>query len=211
MILVTANIGGFDEPCEHRVNIPIHTYTEKNLPHPLPNLNNRLKGKYVKILTHRFLWSDSYLWVDGSVQINKPDFVKFMAAKLKGYDVAIPLHPERSNVYEELTYMREKIAIGKEYLVARYGNEPLKAEDYYYRKNKMPETFPLFACRVFARANNLGVNIAFSEWWMGCLEYSNFDQTMFSFIAWRHKLRINAFPYAELDEFLTVSKHRLIS
>jgi len=211
MILVTANIGGFDEPCDHKVNIGIHMYTENNLPHPLPNLNNRLKGKYIKILTHRFLYADSYLWVDGSVQINNPDFAKFMADKLKGYDVAIPLHPERDNVYAELNYMREKIAIGKEYLVARYGKEPLKAEDYYYRKSKMPESYPLFACRVFARVNSPEVNSVFNEWWMGCLEYSNFDQTMFSFIAWKYKLRINTFPYTDLDEFLVVSKHKLIS
>jgi len=211
MILLTADIGGFDEQANHRVNIDTHYYTERNLPHPLPNLNNRLKGKYIKILSHRFLWAPSYLWVDGSVEISNPDFVKFMGDKLRGYDVALPLHPERTNVYEELTYMREKIALGKEYLVARYGKEPLKAEDYYYRKSKMPESYPLYACRVFARNNNPVVNAAFSEWWMGVLEYSNFDQTMFSFIAWKHKLKVNAFPYSDLDRFLTVSKHKIIS
>jgi hypothetical protein len=211
MILVTANIGDFDEPVIHNAGIDTHYYTERNLPHPLPNLNNRMKGKYVKILTHRFLWAPSYLWVDGSIQVNEPGFVKFMADKLKGYDVVMPLHPERTNVYDELTYMREKIAVGKEYLVARYGKEPLKAEDYYYRKSKMPEDYPLFACRVFARVNTAGVNMVFNEWWMGCLEYSNFDQTMFSFVAWKYKLRVNAFPYSELEEFLTVSKHKVVS
>jgi hypothetical protein len=207
MILLTANIGDFDEPVTHNIDLKTICYTENNLPHPLPNLNDRLKGKYVKILSHR-VHNDDVLWVDGSVQIDNPKFKEFINDHLSGYDVTIPVHPERANVYDEITYIREKMAEGKEYLISRYAKEPMKAEDYYYRKQKMPESYPLYACRVFARQNNPRVNQIFNEWWMGCLEYSNFDQTMFSFVAWKYGLRINPIEYSELNEFVTFFKHK---
>ena len=56
--LLTANIGGIDkvvEPTKQNIPFDYFCYTENNLPFPLPNLSNRMKGKYLKMLTHRFL------------------------------------------------------------------------------------------------------------------------------------------------------------
>ena len=211
--IVSANINDFDE---HQFNLPngckcdMHWYTEKNLPFPLVNLNSRLQGKYIKINTHRFLKNyDAYIWIDGSVEIKDKRFISQIIKKLEGEDVAISIHPERRNVYEEIEYILARIEEGKEYLVSRYANEPLAEELVFYKNNHLPVEYPLYVCRFFARWNNKRVNRIFDDWWNGCLEYSNFDQTMFSYISWKHGLKIGELDYNEIiNNFVSVHKHK---
>lgn len=210
-MIITANIGGFDEerPCE--TSTPFKIYTEENLPFPLPNLNNRLRGKYIKIQTHRFLEFDRMIWTDGSVQVVSKRFAPFIYGLLReqNADVALPFHPDRSNVYDELNYILDGIKAGKDYVKDRYENEPLSEELAFYTSRGLPHDFPLYACRLFARVNTAKVNEAFNDWWMGCLEYSNFDQSYFSYIAWRHRLKIVTFDYSWIiDKYIKVHRHK---
>lgn len=204
-MILSANIGNFDTIQEPPYGVKFHCYTEKDLPFPLPNLDNRLKGKYIKIQTHRFRLDDYWIWVDGSVQIVSDRFTKFMRTQLEGHDVAIPLHPDRANVFEEIKYILENM--GKDYLKSRYENEPLAEELAFYLQQGLPTDFPLYACRAFARVNSPKVNAAFNDWWMGCLEYSNFDQTYFSYIAWKHGLKIASFPYNDILRYVKINRH----
>jgi hypothetical protein len=141
------------------------------------------------------------------VEVISKRLSSFFNEKLEGADVVIPLHPDRSNVYEEMNYILESIKAGKEYVKERYEKEPIAEEMAMYRLQGLPETFPLFACRTFARVNSEKVNAAFNDWWMGCLEYSNFDQTYFSYVAWRHKLKIVSFPYSEILSCVRINRH----
>lgn len=206
-MILSANIGNFDTITDPPIGVRFQCYTEQNLPFPLPNLDNRLKGKYIKIQTHRFRDDPYWIWVDGSVQIDSERFTRFMRTQLEGHDVVIPLHPDRTNVFEEINYILDNISVGKEYLKSRYENEPLTEEMEFYAKSGMPRKFPLYACRVFARVNSAKVNAAFNDWWMGCLEYSNFDQTYFSYIAWKHNLKIATFPYEEILKYVKINRH----
>lgn len=206
--LITANIGNFDP-----VTIPVkqlgaqvdyYCYTENNLPSPLPHLNNRLKGKYIKMMTHRFLPDyDYYVWADSNAYIHSDFFALDMVEK--GWDVSICKHHERKDVYEEIDYILENMNSGSEYLLKRYKDEPWYEEYEFYLQSGMPD-IPLYACKFFARRNVPRVNKAFEEWWMKTLEYSNFDQTMFSWITWRFGLSVR-----ELDYNSMVSKHLKIS
>lgn len=181
--ILTASIGGIDEikgiprqtiPTEYR------PYFDNNLPFPLPNLNNRLKSKYVKIQSHRFLDSHIFIWVDGRVEITADVFTEEIVKHLGDNDVAIFRHPERETAYNEIDFMIDKITEGNNYLLSRYGNQALEEErDFYF--NYLSARSPLYACTVFARKNNPQTNEAFNEWWRRCIEFSYFDQTMFSY------------------------------
>lgn len=197
-MILTANIGHFDVDHEHQV--PVYVYHDSNLPFPLPNLNNRLRGKYVKIMTHRFSASERFIWLDGSVKVTSKRFQKAMYLLMdeSGADVVICRHPDRLNVYDEISYILSAIKDGKPYLKERYENEPLAEELAFYLQQGLPKDFPLYACRLFCRANTPKVNAAFDDWWLGCLEYSNFDQTYFSYICWRHGLRVKAVEYSDI-------------
>lgn len=210
--LICANIGSFDPvfPIKHQLyDYDLFYYTENNLPFPLPNLNSRLKSKYVKIQTHRFLPDyNIYIWIDGSVEIISERFVSRMVELIKESDMAITVHPERSNVYQEINYILDNIDAGKEYLIKRYANEPLAEEAIFYKNKHLPEDHPLYITRLFARWNHERVNRCFDDWWNGCIEFANFDQSMFSYVSWKHGLKIAEFDYlATVDNLIKVHKH----
>ncbi len=209
--VLTANIGGIDEVKEiPQQSVPFENfvYTEDNLPFPLHNLDNRLKGKYCKINTHRFLDHDIFIWRDGRVEITSPDFVKMMVEKLQGNDVTISYHPFRGNPYEELTWIQEMMSKGNEYLLSRYASEPFDEELAFYKKEGLPFNTPLYQCGIFARWNNKKVNRVFRDWWLMCLEYSNFDQSAFPYVMWKNGVNVNGINPDYLNEFINIGKHK---
>lgn len=212
--LLTCNIGGIDEVIEPVEQIRVHDYfyfTEKNLPYPLPNLGDRLKGKYLKINPHRFLTNyDNFIWMDGRVEVISPDFVSHLTSLLENYDVVIPLHYERQDVFEEISFIKNQMNAGNEYLLARYQNEPFAAEMDFYFSEQYPPHYPLYACTLFARANTPKVNAAFNDWWMRTLEFTCFDQCMFSYIAWKYQLKVRAIPYHEMLQYVSINKHKVV-
>lgn len=210
--LICANIGKFDPILkveEQEYKCDIHYFTEATLPFPLPNLNDRLKSKYIKIQTHRFLPNyNAYIWIDGSVEVTNERFVKDIIDGLQGHDIIVSLHPERKNVYQEIEYILDSIEAGKEYLIKRYADQPFEEEETFYKNKGLPQSYPLYVTRFFARWNRSFINDAFNDWWNGCLEFANFDQTMFSYIAWKHGMQINELDYHKtVNEYLKVHKH----
>lgn len=207
--LVTCNIGGVDNirllPSQNIVS-NLHYYTERNLPFPLPNLNNRLKGKYIKIETHRFLDFDTLCWVDGSIEITSPNYVQTQIELLGDADLLVCIHPARTSPVQELKFIMDKIALGGSdphsvYLIGRYGSEPIK-EELDFLISKGAENLPLYAGGIFTRRNSEKVNKAFDEWFLLCLEFANFDQCMFSYIIHKHGLKVATQPYhSELRKF----------
>lgn len=221
--LLTANIGGIDHvrtPIEQVFNVAdyidltssaslcpscsqvqcdYHCFTESNLPYPLPHLSPRLQGKYVKILTHRFMPSyDVYVWIDGRIEITDKAFVAKMVDKLGASEVVIAKHNWRLNVYDEIDFILDKIRTGDEYLVKRYGHEPFDDERMFYLRERLPKEVPLYTCAIFARRNEPRLNRVFEDWWLRSLEFTLFDQAMFSFVAWKHKLKLFEFNSADL-------------
>lgn len=212
--LLTCNIGDIDEVVEPVEQTIVHDYfcfTEKNLPFPLPNLGDRLKGKYLKINPHRFLTNyDNFIWIDGRVQPKHQDFVKFMTRPLQEYDIVIPTHQYRTNVYEEISFVQEHMQKGNQYLLTRYAHEPFMDEWDFYKREGLPRTFPLYACGCFARRNDEKLNRIFRDWWLRSLEFTSFDQCMFSYIAWKFKLKVYTFPYEEMLHYITIGKHKTV-
>lgn len=212
--LLTCNIGAYDS-LHHPVDQTGYThdnlffYTENNLPFPLPHLNNRLKGKYIKIETHRFLDADIYCWVDGSIEITSSNYVQTQIDLIGDADILVCIHPARTSPTQELKFILDQIVLQgssphSNYLISRYGNEPIKEElkfleDY---QTQIGEELPLYAGGIFTRRNSEKVNKAFDEWFLLCLEFANFDQCMFSYIIHKHGLKVVTQDYhSELRKF----------
>lgn len=210
--IITANIGGFDPifgMCKQVRNYDFHYYNENNLPFPLPNLNNRLKSKYIKIQAHRFLPDyDLYIWLDGRIKIIANSFIDHFVANLTGHDFAFYKHRERSTINEELEYILSMISKGNDYLTSRYVNQSLEKELKFYKDNNTQD-LQLYMTGVFARWNSFDVNKACDDWWMRSLEYSYFDQAMISHIVKKHDLKINGMEYDDIRtiKLFTIDKH----
>lgn len=169
-------------------------YTENNLPFPLPHLNNKLKGKYIKIESHRFCDSEILVWVDGSIEITSPAYVQNQVDLLGDADLLACIHPARPSLGTELKFILDQIALKgasphSNYLINRYGNEPIQ-EELDWLISKGAENLPLYAGGIFTRRNSEKVNKAFDEWFLLCLEFANFDQCMFSYIIHKHGLKV---------------------
>ncbi len=204
--LVCANIGidSIHIPPQQTAEYELFYYTENTLPFPLPSFNNRLKGKYIKTQTHRFLEHDIFIWVDGNIEIITPEFIATCLNELSDNDILIEQHKTRANAYEEIDYIHEHLRKGSPYLLKRYAKAPLHDEYRYYREQGLPFEFPLYQCSFFARNNDAFTNNVFNDWWDHILRFSNFDQTQFSYVAWKHSIDIKAI---EIDHLLIRHRH----
>lgn len=212
--LVTCNIGGLDEvikPVEQSISCDYYCFTEANLPYPLPNMDNRTKSKYLKLMTHRFLPDyDIYVWIDGCVKVAAKDFVEKMVAPIinKETEYVAVKHSHRTDVYEEVNYIISNIKEGNGYFASRYAHQKMEKELDFYTKEGIPKEYPLYACCVFARKNN-GLHLFFEEWFLRSLEFSNFDQAMFSYVSWKMGIDIKSFDWDEMEgKFFNFNKHK---
>ncbi len=199
--VVISNIGNSDEIyplCAQSVPYELSYFTENNLPFPLPNLDNRMKGKYFKTQAHRFITHDIIIHLDASVEVISEYFIKECIDGLKKNDMVMELHQQRKNVYEELEHIIGEIKEGNRYLLKRYAKQPFYLEYQAYKDAGLPKDYPLYQCSFFARWNNTEVNDAFDIWWDYIHRYSNFDQSQFSFAAWISDLKINAIETNDL-------------
>lgn len=162
-------------------------FDEHNTPVPLPNLPPRLQAKYFKTQAHNLSVLSEYqvfVWVDANIEVTSTLFLEKLVAPLfDSYNVkvAIQAHHERSTIEEEIRFI---LGSDNPYLNVRYDNQPLMGEYTHYINSGMPPTAPLYSCNVFARRNTKGSNAVFDAWWRLCLEWSWFDQSAFSYLAW---------------------------
>lgn len=207
--LLTANIGSID-PIQgmprQTVDCDFKYYTENNLPYPMPNLDNRLKSKYIKIQSHKFISCDKMIWIDGRVKIISKSFVEAFTDPLNDHDVVIFRHPERITIGEEMEYIIGNMNKGNHYLLSRYGNQQMEKE-YELYKDSNNTGLPLYACTIFARNVNEKTNAVFNDWWEKCLQYSYFDQTMFSFVS--QSLKIKVLDMKDWVKQVRINKHLL--
>lgn len=200
--VITADVGGIDIPQHYepqRRETVMYQFREDNLPYPMPNLDNRLKAKYIKIMMHRAVQGyDNYIWIDGRVSILHQSFTeKFTPRDL--FDVVICRHPIRGDVFEELEYIMDMMRSGNKYLTDRYANQQMEKEYAFYKSEGLPKAYPLYACTLFGRGNTPVVNNFMNEWWLRTLEFSYFDQAMFSYVAWKQKLNIYELHYDDFN------------
>lgn len=194
ILVLTAVFGGVDTPkpfsqqtLPDGVTMERLVITEANSPFPLPNLPDRLKGKYFKCVP--FDEEDIVIWIDGNIEVTDEHFVaKMIEPIVSGLaHITIQNHHERQTIGQEINFILES---ENPYLTVRYRNQPLKAEYEYYLSKGMPPDAPLYSCNVFAYKNGVTATEFLQEWFHLCLQWSWFDQSAFSFLAWKYNKRI---------------------
>lgn len=199
--VVISNIGNSDEVyplVKQSAPYDLYYYTENTLPFPLPNLDNRMKGKYIKTQAHKFIDHDVIIHLDASIEVHNEFFVAYCIANLTDEDIVMEAHQQRKGVYEEIEHIIEEIRAGNRYLIKRYVKQPLFQEHDFYRKEGLPKNYPLYQCSFFARWNNKRVNEMFNDAWDKIIRFSNFDQSQICYALWKHNMAVNAIETNDL-------------
>jgi hypothetical protein len=200
--LLSSVFGGHDTPkdvpTQEGFEYKTFFFNEDNS-RPFPNLNDRLKSKYYKCQSHRveeLKEYDLHCWVDGSVQITSPLFLKDMTTRLleSGGDIVIGKHNQRECIYDELDVI---INSKDEYLTSRYANQQLPLERAFYVEQGHPPKWGLWSCGIWMRHNGIKMNEAFDLWWDITTTYSYFDQAAFPYSMRKHGINIVQAPYIE--------------
>lgn len=193
ILVLTAIFGGVDAPkpfatqaLPEGVTLDRLVITEANSPFPLPNLPDRLKGKYFKCTP--FDDEDIVVWVDGNIEVTDEYFVAKMIEPLlseNNVHITIQKHHERETVGQEIDFILKS---GNPYLTVRYGSQPLKDEYAWYLSKGMPPYAPLYSCNIFAYDSSSDAALFLTDWLHLCLQWSWFDQSAFSYLAWKHPI-----------------------
>lgn len=206
--ILTANIGGIDEmhaPPKQTVDYDFFYYTENTLPFPLPSLDNRMKGKYLKTQSHKILDHNIFIWIDGCVKVLDGTFIAWALREIEGYDIILCKHFDRDNVYDEIDCIVDNMRQGSNYLIERYGNQPFDKEKQFYHEQGMPKEYPLYNGWFFVRRNNERMNKVFDRWWDMVLRFTNFDQTQLAFVLWESGIKAKV---VDVTDYLTREKHK---
>jgi hypothetical protein len=144
-----------------------------------PNLKNR----YVKLLPHLFFQNYEYsVYIDGNIDIIA-DIEPLIEKYLCDSNMACPLHPQRSCIYEEA---KACIELKKE------DKTKICKQMDAYRKIGYPENNGLTANYIlFRRHNEYQVMQVMEDWWNELMCHSKRDQLSFCYIAWKHNFYFN--------------------
>lgn len=213
--LISANIGQFDTTkLVQKQSVDCDLYQFETLPVPMPNMNNRLRGKFIKLQSHRIdvlAKYDNHIWIDGSVQIKSEKFVEMMLMQLhrNGEHMVIGKHNLRSCIYEEIDFVSREMNDGNQYLLKRYSQEPLLDWRVYADQQGHPANWGLWSCGIFARRTSELVNHAFDDWFSRCIQFANFDQISFPFIVRNWNLKINTIEWNTIfdNEWFQLQNH----
>lgn len=146
------------------------------------NYVGRRNAKIYKILPNLFLPDyDYYFWVDSTHElIMNPNYV--INDIIKGGDIALFTHKQRSCVYQE----------GDELINLNYDNlELIQKQIEYYKSENYPENNGLYELPCSIRKNCEKINTMNLMWWELICKYSSRDQISLPFVL--NKLNIKPF------------------
>lgn len=142
------------------------------------NLDNRRRSKRPKLNPHSIDILNNYkylIWIDGDMEILKPEFIPAILSHLKNGFVISPHFDDRHCAYTEATIRPEK-----------YANEPLDKQVEIYRSEGFPEDFGLYECGVSARdMTNEKVKELGRLWHEQNLTLSYQDQVSLPYCLWK--------------------------
>jgi hypothetical protein len=162
----------------------------------------RIQAKYFKIMSHHVFpggWFDMatpdfhnnvhydhLVWIDGSVQIYRPDFLELMLSSIGESGWALFKHPIRDCIYDEA----EESA-----LMVKYQADPILEQAALYRRIGYPAHNGLWCGGLIARRTDAHHLAAFNElWWRENTTRSSQDQISLPVVLWRLGLSVDAVP-----------------
>lgn len=183
--VLTANLGEFDKIVPSLSQNEICTfveYNDENFP-PVEGLTSRLQYRIPKL----FGWEmmpryDIYLWLDGSMSLQRPDSVSWFLNKLGDNDIALFRHPWRKTIKEEVEHISQKLHEGNRYLTARYKNGLHKEQYAEILKDKEYQDNILYTSTTFIYRNTPRVQAAMKLWWYYQSRYYTCDQVVLPYV-----------------------------
>lgn len=213
--ILQANLGNFDKPIDpvtqdgiEGVEITFHRWTDDNFP-PVTGLTPRLQYRIPK--THgweMFPGYDYYIWLDGSVSLQRRDCVKYYLDQIGKGDICLFPHPNRSSVKEEVEHIEDHLKRNKPYITERYAGgrhrEWLDRQQATKYKDEV-----LYASTAFIYRNVPWVQDALRDWWYTGSLYFTCDQVQLPYILWDRKLDVRTFdePIFKSGYISLVSHH----
>ena len=165
-VVYTAIYGDFDTIRPQPV--PVRMFTDAT--HPLPELADpRLAAKWWKVRPDLACPdADITVWVDGSMDVLRPDFAELCERALGDADAIFVRHPTRTDIYQEA---RASIAL------AKYDGQPLMGQVQAYRRIlNHPRRWGLMHCGMLVRRNNDRIRALNDLWWTEIVRWSLQDQ-----------------------------------
>lgn len=121
--VLSCNLGKFDIPVEHvkqDIDVDYHTFTYDDFPQ-IADLPPRFQYRIPKLFGWQMLPGyDRYIWLDGSMQLTRPDSVSWMIKCLGDKDIAFFKHPWRNSVREEVNFIEQRLKDNDPYITPRY-------------------------------------------------------------------------------------------
>ena len=177
----------------------------KIMPLRYNKLNNVKNARWHKINAHKlFPKHDISLWLDGNIVIMTPDFFRRINTIIEqGDNIAIPIHPERTCIYDEAAKIKElnidnKNTVNQEMRILRSTRYP--------QQNGLNET-----CIILRHHNNRRIKNLQKKWWRMVKNYSKRDQLSYNWVAWRCGVKTTAMfdtpgEHRKCNELLFVHK-----
>ena len=218
--ILSANLGNFDtnisEPVKQDlpegVEVVFHRFTDKDFP-PIADLPSRFQYRIPKMFGWQmFPGYDIYIWMDGGMNLERSDSVKWLLDQLGEADIAFFKHPWRKTVKEEVDHIEQKLKEGNEYITSRYKNG-LHKEQY-----ELAISFPdfidntLYASTAFIYRFNLEAINLLTAWWGFQARYYTCDQVNLPYALFNRQEEVNVKTINEdvfKNPYVTiVSKHK---
>jgi hypothetical protein len=161
------------------------------------NLSPRMRAKYFKIMSHRIFphgrlslreafpngiwWQvtkyDYLIWIDGSVQIKRPDFVEQVISHIGNSGWTLFVHPDRDCIYDEALASAE---------MRKYQGLPIHKQVENYRAEGYPEHNGLVATGIIGRNPRDDRLRAINEmWWLENVKWTHQCQLSLPVVIWR--------------------------
>lgn len=188
--ILSANLNNFDkpvEPVEQELpdgieSITYHCYTDADFP-PITGLTPRFQYRIPKMMGWQmFPGYDFYLWLDGSVSLQRPDSLKYYMEQLGDADMAFFKHPTRKTIKAEVDHIEEHLQLGKPYITSRYKNG-LHKEQYSEITNDADYVDDsLYASTTFIYRATEAVADALRLWFLHQSRYFTCDQIALPYV-----------------------------
>lgn len=162
----------------------------------------RARAKHIKVLSHqlfpggffdesgaRFAEARHYdylIWIDGSVQLLRPDFVEMMISSIGKSGWALFRHPWRDCIYDEARESADMV---------KYQQQPIMEQAEFYRKSGFPSHYGLWCGGLIARRTDAHHLTAINElWWRETMRWTCQDQVSLPVVLWRLGLEVDTVP-----------------
>ena len=157
-------------------------------------------ARFFKLHPHLFFEKyENSIWIDGNINVigNLSEYLNF----LNDFNyLAIPIHPFRNNIYEEIFACNR---LGKE------TNEKLNIINKFLINENFPRNTNLVQSGVLLRKHNDDKCIfMMNKWWEMIKNYSKRDQLSFNYVFWKYGGKYLGIPWDLLSKTYFTTNYR---